>query len=164
MAAQSLLQLGTLALNPAPDCRMVYRQTPFGEQLFDIAERERVPQIPADCAENEFGRRLAPLEDRRSRYVLRVLFSLPATARQTCNTSLEDTLNAATRIELLQQIINQKAARVSYLNQVFDDSALVGIRFAFDLLQHPLLEFLVLGQTPGRVRKHPAFVSLDDLT
>src|SRR6266852_5551712 len=79
MAAQPLFQFGTVALNPAPDRRMVGFQTALGEQFFDIAERERMPKIPADCAENEFGRRLPPLEDRRSRYIAHDLFSLPTT-------------------------------------------------------------------------------------
>ena len=40
MTAQPLLQFGTVALDPAPDCRVVRLQAPLAEQLFDIAERE----------------------------------------------------------------------------------------------------------------------------
>src|ERR1019366_7898817 len=54
-------------------------QTAFGEQLFDVAERERVPKIPAHGTKNQFRRRLPPLEDCRSGYVLHDLFRLPAT-------------------------------------------------------------------------------------
>jgi hypothetical protein len=57
---------------------VVRLQTALGQQLFDVAERERVPKIPADCAENDFGRRLPPLEDRRSSYIPHRLFRLPA--------------------------------------------------------------------------------------
>lgn len=91
VAAQSLLQFGTVALHPAPDRRMVRLQTALGEQLFDIAERERVPKAPAEGAENEFGCRPPPLKDRRSRYILHGLFTLAATPCQTCNTSILST-------------------------------------------------------------------------
>ena len=47
MTAQPRLQFGTVALDPAPDCRVVRFQPALAEQFFDIAERERVPQIPA---------------------------------------------------------------------------------------------------------------------
>ena len=68
---------------------MVGRQTTLGEQLFDIAERERVPKIPADCAENQFRRSLPPLEDRRSSYMLHFSSAYQPPACQTCNTSNE---------------------------------------------------------------------------
>jgi hypothetical protein len=45
MTAQPLLQFGTVTLNPTPDRRVIRLQTAFGEQLFDIAERQRVPKI-----------------------------------------------------------------------------------------------------------------------
>ena len=46
MTAQPLLQFGTVALDPAPDCRVVRFQAALAEQLFDIAERERIPKVP----------------------------------------------------------------------------------------------------------------------
>ncbi len=58
-----------------------------GEQLFDVAERERVAKIPAHGTQNQLRCRLPPLEDCRSGYVLHGLFSLPASPRQSCNTS-----------------------------------------------------------------------------
>src|SRR5450830_611433 len=79
MTAQPLLQFGTVTLNPTPDRRVIRLQTAFGEQLFDIAERERVPKIPAHGTKNQLRRRLPPLEDCRSGYVLHDLFRLPAT-------------------------------------------------------------------------------------
>jgi len=85
--AQPLFQFGTVALDPAPDRRVVRLQTALGDQLFDIAERERVPKIPAHGANNQFRLRLQPLEDRRSDCLLHDLFRLPAAARQSCNTS-----------------------------------------------------------------------------
>ena len=51
MTAQPRLQFRTVALDPAPDCRVVRLQAAFAEQLFDIAERERVPQVPAHTAQ-----------------------------------------------------------------------------------------------------------------
>ena len=44
MAAQPLLQFGTVTLNPTPDRCVIRLQTALGEQLFDVAERERVPE------------------------------------------------------------------------------------------------------------------------
>src|ERR1017187_3172308 len=79
MTAQPLLQFGTVTLNPTPDRHVIHLQTAFGEQLFDIAERERVPKIPAHGTQNQLRRRLPPLEDCRSGCVLHGLFRLPAT-------------------------------------------------------------------------------------
>ena len=87
MTAQPLLQFGTVALDPAPDCRGVRLQAALAEQLFDIAERERVPKGPAHGAKNQLGLRLPPLEDRRSDGLLHDLFRLPAAGGQSCNTT-----------------------------------------------------------------------------
>src|SRR6266481_9802635 len=70
MTPQSLLQLGTVTLHPTPDRRVIRRQTALGQQLFDIAQRERVAQIPAPRAKNQLRCRLPPLEDCRSGCVL----------------------------------------------------------------------------------------------
>src|ERR1035437_2052492 len=79
MTAQPLLQFGTVTLNPTPDRRVIRLQSALGEQLFDIAQRDRVPKIPAHGTKNQLRRRLPPLEDCRSGYVLHDLFRLPAT-------------------------------------------------------------------------------------
>ena len=60
---------------------MVRLQAALGEQLFDIAERERVPKVSAYGAKNQLGLRLSPLEDRRSDCLLHDLFRLPAAAK-----------------------------------------------------------------------------------
>jgi hypothetical protein len=70
MPAQPLLQFGTVTLNPRPDSRVIRLQAALGEQLFDIAQRQRVPKIPAHGTKNQLRRRLPPLEDRRSGYVI----------------------------------------------------------------------------------------------
>jgi hypothetical protein len=77
MTAQPLFQFGTVTLNPTPDRRVIRLQTAFGEQLFDVAERERVAKIPAHGTQNQLRRRLPPLEDCRSGCVLHDLFRLP---------------------------------------------------------------------------------------
>src|ERR1039457_6982501 len=79
MTAQPLFQFGAVTLNPAPDGRVIRLQTALGEQLFDIAERELVPKIPAYGAQNQLRRRLPPLEDCGSGCVIHDLFSLLAT-------------------------------------------------------------------------------------
>ena len=88
MTAQPLLQFGTVALDPAPDCRVVRFQAALAEQLFDIAERERIPKVPAHGAQNQLGLGLSPLKDRRSDCLLHDLFRLPAAVGQSCNTTL----------------------------------------------------------------------------
>jgi hypothetical protein len=67
------------SLYPTPDRRLIRLQTALDEQLFDIAERERVAKIPANGTNNQLRCRLPPLEDRRSGCVLHGLFRLPAT-------------------------------------------------------------------------------------
>src|SRR5271155_4102557 len=79
MTAQPLFQFGTVTLNPTPDGRVIRLQTALGEQLFDVAERERVAKIPAHRAQNQLRCRLPPLEDSRPGCVLHGLFRLPAT-------------------------------------------------------------------------------------
>ena len=74
-------------LDPVPDCRVVHLQAAFAEQLFGIAERERVPQVPAHGAKNQLGLGLSPLEDRRSDCLFHDLFRLPAAVGQSCNTT-----------------------------------------------------------------------------
>src|SRR6202166_803767 len=53
LPAQSLFQFGTVTLHPTPDRRVIRRQTALGEQLFDIAQRERVAKIPAHGTKNQ---------------------------------------------------------------------------------------------------------------
>src|SRR5215471_20416088 len=77
MTAQPLFQFGTVTLHPTPDRRVIRLQPALGEQLLDVAERERVPEIPAHGAKNQLRRRLPPLEDCRSGCVLHGLFTLP---------------------------------------------------------------------------------------
>src|ERR1019366_367810 len=89
MTAQPLFQFGTVALNPTPDRSVIRLQTALGEQLFDIAERERVPKIPAHGTKNQLRRRLPPLEDCRSGYVLHGLFRLPATPAKVATHPLQ---------------------------------------------------------------------------
>ena len=79
MTVQPLFQFGTVTLNAAPDRRVIDLQTALGEQLFDIAERQRVPKIPVHGTKNQLRRRLPPLEDCRSGCVLHDLFRLPGT-------------------------------------------------------------------------------------
>ena len=87
MTAQPLLQFGAVALDPAPDGRVVRLQAALAEQLFDIAERERVPKVPAYGAQNQPGLRLSPLEHRRADCLLHDLFRLPAAVGHSCNTT-----------------------------------------------------------------------------
>ena len=87
MTAQPRFQFRTVALDPALACRVLRLQAALAEQLFDIAERERVPQIPAHSAKDHLGLGLSPLEDRRADCLLHDLFSLQGTVGQSCNTT-----------------------------------------------------------------------------
>ena len=100
MTAQPLLQFRSIALDPAPDCRVVRLHAAFAEQLFDIAERERVPQVPAHGAKDQLGLGLPPLEDRRSDCLFHDLFRLPAAVRQSCNTTIRRRVQARPSIGL----------------------------------------------------------------
>ena len=88
MTAQPRLEFRTIALDPAPDCRVVCLPAALAEQFFDITERERVPQLPAHGAKNQLGLGLSPLEDRRSDCLFHDLFSLQVTVGQSCNTTI----------------------------------------------------------------------------
>jgi hypothetical protein len=78
MTAQPLFQFAAVSLYPTPDRRVIRLQTALGEQLLDIAQRQRVPEIPAHGTKNQLRRRLPPLEDCRSGCVLHGLLSLPS--------------------------------------------------------------------------------------
>ena len=67
MTAQPLLQFGTVALDPAPDGRVVpLPGRARGAVLRHRGTRARVPKVPAHGAHNQLGLGLSPLEDRRS--------------------------------------------------------------------------------------------------
>jgi len=92
MTAQPLFQFGTVTLHPTPDGRVIGLQTVLGEQLFDVAERERVAKIPAHGAQNQLRCRLPPLEDSRSGCALHGPFSLPATPTKVATHPVRRTL------------------------------------------------------------------------
>jgi hypothetical protein len=46
----SLVQFGRVALHPAPNARVIRRETSFHEQFLDVPIRKREPQIPTDGA------------------------------------------------------------------------------------------------------------------
>ena len=66
---------------------VVRLQAALAEELFDIAERQRVPQLPAHGAKNQLGLGLSPLEDRRSDCLFHDRFRLPASVGQRCSTT-----------------------------------------------------------------------------
>ena len=87
MTAQPRLQFRTVVLDPAPDCRVIRLQAAFAKQLFDIAERERVPQVPAHGTKNQLRLGLSPLKDRRPDCLFHDLFKFPSVVGQSCNTT-----------------------------------------------------------------------------
>src|SRR5665811_1564686 len=89
MPAQPLFQFGTVTLNPTPDRRVIHLKTALGEQFFDVAQRERVPKIPAHGTKNQLRRRLPPLEDCRSGCVLHGRLSLPASPAKVATHPLD---------------------------------------------------------------------------
>ena len=115
MTAQQLLQFRTVALDPALDCRVVRLQAAFAEQFFDIAERERVPQVPAHGAKNQLAFGLSPLEDRRSDCLFHDRFRLPAAIGQSCNTTIS---TAAQRTNFLQPLGERPDGRSPHRSQI----------------------------------------------
>ena len=105
MTTQPLLQFRTIALDPAPDCRVVRFQAALAEQIFDITERARVPQLPAHGAKNQFGLGLSPLEDRRSDCLLHDLFRLSAAVGQSCNRIIERSITNAQLHDNINSVI-----------------------------------------------------------
>jgi hypothetical protein len=55
LQAYALVEFRTIPLHPAPYGRVVNFQTTLFEQLFDISQRKRVPEVPADGTQNERG-------------------------------------------------------------------------------------------------------------
>jgi hypothetical protein len=55
MPAQPLFQFGAVASNPTPERRVIRRQTALGQQLLNIAERQRVPKIQRTAPEISSG-------------------------------------------------------------------------------------------------------------
>jgi hypothetical protein len=66
MPSESLLQLRAVILHPAPDRSVIDMETPLLQQLLNIAQRERIAEIPPDRTEYEAGFGLSPYEDRGS--------------------------------------------------------------------------------------------------
>ena len=95
MASHPLLQFRTIPLYPPPYSRMIGLQTTFLQQFSDIAQGKRVAKIPADRTENQLRLGLPPLEDRRPGCHW-VLFTLPAAAYGSCNTT-SSIVNASCR-------------------------------------------------------------------
>src|ERR1700732_1903527 len=116
MTKQPLFQFGTVTLNPTPDGRVIRLQTALGEQLYDIAQRERVAKIPAHGTKNQLRRRLPPLEDCRSGCVLHGLFSLPASpAKVATHPSLRTNHGANHWALILGKNALQKHRKMMYL-------------------------------------------------
>jgi hypothetical protein len=82
MTAQPLFQFRAVMLDPTPDRRVIRRQTALGGQLFNIAQRQRVPTIPAHGTQNQLWRRLPSFENCQLRCVLQDPFSLPVSLAQ----------------------------------------------------------------------------------
>ena len=66
IAPQPLFQLRRIALYPAPHGRMIRFQPAFLQQFLHIPQRQRIPQVPADRAQDQSWLCLSPLENRRS--------------------------------------------------------------------------------------------------
>ncbi len=87
MASQALVEFRTILLHPTPYGRVVGLQTTFLEQLFDIAQRKRVPKIPAHRTQNKLRLGLPPFEDRRPGRHFRCFQATSSTEYDRCNTT-----------------------------------------------------------------------------
>ena len=73
MPSQSLLQLRSVILHPAPDRRVIDIEAALLQQLLNIAQRQGVAKIPPNRTKDETVFGLPPLEDRGSGYHLAIL-------------------------------------------------------------------------------------------
>ena len=60
---EPLLKFGTIALYPAPYRRVIGFQAALLQELFDIAQRQRVSKVPANRTKNDCRLGLPPFED-----------------------------------------------------------------------------------------------------
>jgi hypothetical protein len=116
MTAQSLFQFGTVSLHPTPDRRVIRRHTALREQLFDIAQRERVAEIPAHGTQNQLWRGLPPLENCRSGCVLHGLVSLPANPAKVATHPSRGKNTQLPLADLLRQSVYSRLAGYEDLN------------------------------------------------
>jgi hypothetical protein len=79
LPGQPLFQLETVTLHPPPDRRVIRLPAAFGEQLFNIAQREPIPQLPATAQRISSGAVCRHLKMAGRGCVLHDLLSLPAT-------------------------------------------------------------------------------------
>jgi len=89
---------GTVMLHPTLACRVIRLQGALGEQLFDIAQRERISEIPAHGTQNQLWCRLPPLEDCRSGCMLHDLVRLPTTSAKVATHPLTETLGRGAEV------------------------------------------------------------------
>ena len=73
---------------PALIGSVVGLQAAFLQKFFNVPKRERVPKVPADCAENKDGFGLPALEDRWSGCHFRIPSGYQPAQRRSCNTTL----------------------------------------------------------------------------
>jgi hypothetical protein len=64
MPPHPLFQFRAIALHPTPHCRVIGLQAALFQELFDIAQRQRVSKVPTNGTKNEFEFGLPPFEDR----------------------------------------------------------------------------------------------------
>ncbi len=73
MPSQSPFQLRAVILHPAPDGCVIDIETALLQQLFNIAQRQRIAKIPPHRTEYEAGFGLTSFEDRGSGYHFAIL-------------------------------------------------------------------------------------------
>src|SRR5882757_4780242 len=68
--APAFLELRGVALHPAHDRRMRHRQAALGHHLYQVAQTELEPKIPAHAQDDDFAVEVATLEQLRYRLQL----------------------------------------------------------------------------------------------
>jgi len=66
MPPHPLFQFRAIALHPTPHRRVICSQAALLQELFDIAQRQRVSKVPTNGTKNDCGLGLPPFEDRWS--------------------------------------------------------------------------------------------------
>src|SRR5579862_9832319 len=66
LSSQPLVNDRTVLLTPAPDGRVIDRQSPLGHHFLHIAEAERKPQVPTDASRDDFRLKMTSTENGRA--------------------------------------------------------------------------------------------------
>ena len=63
-ASTAPTQFRSIILDPAPNRNVIYMHIPLGHDLLEIAQAQRISQIPANAQDDDLGFKMSPLKQR----------------------------------------------------------------------------------------------------